>query len=209
MLPPATDLFALLGLSLVLCAIARRAAGSRRWAQWSVTGFFLLLWLPVGPARLPVVAYVRGISSDPSVTLIALAGLSMVQRFMGRPLFKRRDYTALFAGVALAAVFLYPLALGLGDWDAYRLGWDARSLWLALLVISLLFLSRGLRLLPALVCLALLAWAAGALESANLWDYLIDPWLVIFSIFRCLKILGSRVFRPSAPVKSGTAAGDV
>ena len=203
MLPPTTDLVAMLGLTLVLCAVVRRTAGSGRWVKWFVAGFFVFLWMPAGPASLPVVAYVRGISSDPSMTLIALACLSMTQGFMDRSLVSRREYTALFAVVALAAVFLYPSALGWGDWDAYRLGWDGKALWLALLAISLLLLSLRLWLLPALVCFALIAWTSGALESANLWDYLLDPWLVIFSISRSVKsLVGLFAGRP-APLKSG------
>ena len=193
----------MLGLTLVLCAVVRRTAGSGRWVEWFVAGFFVFLWMPAGPASLPVVAYVRGISSDPSMTLIALACLSMTQDFMDRSLVSRREYTALFAVVALAAVFLYPSALGWGDWDAYRLGWDGKALWLALLAISLLFLSLRLWLLPALVCFALMAWTSGVLESANLWDYLLDPWLVIFSISRSVKsLVGLFAGRP-APLKSG------
>jgi len=65
-------------------------------------------------------------------------------------------------------------------------------LWVALFVLSLACWAGGLRLLPALVALALLAWVAGALESTNLWDYLIDPWLAVAAIFHCVKFAVSR-----------------
>ena len=42
--------------------------------------------------------------------------------------------------------------------------------------------------LPLLVALALLAWVAGVLESSNLWDYLIDPWLATAALFQCVKV---------------------
>jgi hypothetical protein len=39
-----------------------------------------------------------------------------------------------------------------------------------------------LQVLPALVATALLAWSLGLLESGNLWDYLLDPWLSIYAL---------------------------
>ena len=51
----------------------------------------------------------------------------------------------------------------------------------------------GLRLLPMLIAVAMLAWAAGLLESTNLWDYLIDPWLAVGAIFQCLKVTGRQL----------------
>jgi hypothetical protein len=36
--------------------------------------------------------------------------------------------------------------------------------------------------LPALVALALLAWSLDLMESGNLWDYLLDPWLSVFAL---------------------------
>ena len=57
-----------------------------------------------------------------------------------------------------------------------------------LLVAGLLALSVGLRLLPLLLALALLAWTAGLMESRNLWDYLLDPWLAFASLYKVLKM---------------------
>ncbi len=56
-----------------------------------------------------------------------------------------------------------------------------------LLALSLVFWVKGLRLLPALVGLGLLAWVAGLMESTNLWDYLMDPWLAIAAMIQCMK----------------------
>lgn len=191
MFPPANDLIALLGINLVLCAGCLRLLSWRRgvtsWSKWATAAVFVLLWCPVGPARLPLVAYVRGISSDLSISLVAIACLGMYQRLRGMPLVVQRERTAVNMAVAAGALFLYPLALGWGDWDAYRLGWASPALWAALLALSLACWAAGLRLLPTLVALALLAWTAGVLESTNLWDYLMDPWLAVAAIFQSLK----------------------
>ena len=64
---------------------------------------------------------------------------------------------------------------------------------LALLVLAAGCMVMGLRLLPALTALALLAWTAGLLESGNLWDYLLDPWLTGGAIFYSAKSLGGKL----------------
>lgn len=192
MFPPANDLIALLGINLVLSAGCLRLLSWRRgvtpWAKWATAAVFVLLWCPVGPARLPLVAYVRGISSDLSISLVAIACLGMYQRLAGARLVDGRERALVNVVFAAGALFLYPLALGWGDWDAYRMGWGSPGLWAVLLLISLACWAKGFRLLPVLVALALLAWVAGALESTNLWDYLIDPWLAVAAIFQCLKL---------------------
>ncbi|MEO6320595.1 MAG: hypothetical protein ABIO73_08305 [Polaromonas sp.] len=191
LLPPFTDLVALLGIDLVLCAAGLRLLtgwrGVSGWTKWAVLVCFVLLWVPVGATHLPLLAYIRGISSDLSMTLVALACLGLSQRLFGVPVIARRESMALNGAIAVAALFLYPLALGWGDWDAYRLGWGSLGLWATLLVLSLVFWIKGLRLFPMLVGLALLAWSTGLMESTNLWDYLVDPWLAIAALFSCMK----------------------
>ena len=192
MFPPLTDFVALLGLDLVLCAGCLRLLSARgmdmRWKKAITLTCFLLLWFPVGAAHLPVLAYIRGVSSDLSITLVVLACLGLRQRLSGRRVQHSRERTAVLKVVAVAALFLYPLTLGWGDWDAYRPGWGAPGMWAILLCMSLLAWAWGLRLLPTLVGLALLAWTAGVLESTNLWDYLMDPWLAVFAIFHCVRL---------------------
>ena len=191
LLPSLTDLVALLGIDLVLCAGGLRLLTGQRsvtWrAKWVVAVCFAILWWPVGAAQLPLLAYIRGISSDLSMTLVALACIFLSRRFFGVPAIVIREKKALTGVVAGAALFLYPTALGWGDWDAYRLGWGSWGLWGTLLALSLVFWVKGLRLLPVLVGLALFAWSAGLMESANLWDYLVDPWLAIAALFQCAK----------------------
>ena len=210
MLLPLTDFVALMGLDLVLCAgFLRLLSGSGldlRWKKVVILVCFLTLWLPAGGAQLPVLAYIRGISSDLSITSVALACLGLRERLSGSFVQRSRDVTAVLLLVALASFLLYPLALGWGDWDAYRPGWGAPGMWVVLLCISLLAWAAGLRLLPTLVGLALLAWTAGVLESTNVWDYLMDPWLAVFAIFHCvslgIKKMAIRARRPASQLST-------
>lgn len=201
MLPSHTDVVALLGIDLVVCAgclhllnLWRGSSGTvRPWTKWAVSFFFVLLWVPAGAAALPVLAYIRGVSSDLSITLVALACASLWVQLHDLPDLQARERSAVLCTVAAAAIFLYPLALGWGDWDAYRPGWGAPGMLLALLALVVASWARGLRLLPLLIALALLAWTAALMESGNIWDYLMDPWLAVGAIFYCAKAIARKL----------------
>ena len=209
-MPSLTDFLALLGIDLVLCAGVLRLLGGKsvghRRVKWVAAACFVLLWLPAGAAQLPLLAYIRGVSSDLSVTLVALAGLIVAQRLSGFPVLSRREKAGLSWVIAAAAVALYPLSLGWGNWDFYRTGWGSFGLLAVLLAVSLFSWARGLRLLPLLIGLSLLAWSAGLMESANLWDYLLDPWLALAAVFQCAKAgvaVAWNRWRPSRPAGGG------
>ncbi|WP_293470873.1 hypothetical protein [Polaromonas sp.] len=211
MLPPLTDLVALLGIDLVLCAGCLRLLSWRRgvtpWVKGVTAACFVLMWLPLGAAQLPLVAYVRGISSDLSITLLVLACLGLVRRLRGQGLVAARERMALHVAVAAAALFLYPMALGWGDWDPYRAGWGAPGMLIGLLAVTIFFWIKGLRLLPVLVALALFAWTFDLLESTNLWDYLLDPWVAAAAIFQCVRWGAGQLQIRWRQVKAPSSAG--
>lgn len=195
MFAPLTDVMALAGIALVAGMVCLAMPGmvssstgqSNVRGRWLAAMCFVAMWLPVGAVPLPVAAYVRGITSDLSVSLMALAALSLCSRLFGLKPFDLREYKLVFLVASVAALFLYPLALGLGDWDAYRPGWGSAAMWTILFLVCVAGWLAGFRLLPLLIALALLAWTARLLESNNLWDYLLDPWLAFFAIFRTLR----------------------
>jgi hypothetical protein len=194
-MPRLTDAFALMGISLVVCEAllsvlaAWRGAGWREaWVKWLAPLCFFALWIPMGSAQIPAVAYLRGITADLSITLIALACVRICHLALGWRAVPKRDEMAIMAVLALAALFLYPTALGWGDWDAYRPGWGSWGMLLVLAGLSAVCWAQGLLVLPGLVALALLAWSVGLMESSNLWDYLSDPWLSAFALgWMCMK----------------------
>ena len=197
-MPPLTDFVALLGIDLVLCAGLLRVLGNKsglsRRVKLATAVVFVLMWSPAGAAQLPLLAYIRGISSDLSMTLVALACIFAAQQLFPLPVVEKREKTVLAAVIAATALGLYPLSLGWGDWGLYRTGWGSWGLLAALLAVSAFSWLRGLRLLPLLIGLSLFSWRFGFMESANLWDYLLDPWLAIAALFGCLK-LGAVVMR--------------
>lgn len=200
----ATDFFALLSIHLVVCAVVLRVATSATPAfamskapQRTVPLLMILLlglWLPWGDAGLPLLAYARGVVSDLSVTSVLFSVLWMGQRMDVMPALRQAEKQMAYAVLALTAAVLYPTALGWGDWDAYRLGWGAPSLVMGLSLLAVSCFWMGLRLLPLLIAAAVMAWSLGILESGNLWDYLIDPWIACVAIGVALR-LGLSLFR--------------
>ena len=199
-----TDFYALMGIDLAVCAVVLRAtsrampASSTREASastvWPAAMLSVGLWLPYGDAGLPLLAFARGILSDLSVTSVVWAVLYIVQRLGVATFFQSHEKDVACGALVFAALVLYPTALGWGDWDAYRIGWGSAFLVTGLSLFGFSCFWMGLRLLPLLIAAALMAWSLGVLESGNLWDYLIDPWIACVSIGVLLK-LGLSVFR--------------
>lgn len=194
-----TDGFAVAGIALALCAgaLSLRRFGRHKsfplslWVKGLLLALFVALLIPKPGASIPLAAFFRGFVGDLSITLVALSFWSLCHRLCGTSAISQRELTALFAVVGAAALLLYPTALGWGDWDAYRLGWGSWWLLSALLMLCAISFWLALFVLPALIALALLAWSFGLMESGNLWDYLMDPWLSAFALsfvfIKCLQ----------------------
>ena len=145
----------------------------------AVVALLYVFLRPIGP--IPIAGYVRGISGDLSITTMLLLASTAV-RFAGGPkLHDRRELQTLAALVLAGAAFLYPMALGLTSFDPYALGYPhrVRGFLLGLATVALVAWFRGRLLLPLAIVLALAAFRIELLESTNLWDYLLDPWLAV------------------------------
>ena len=184
-----TDVFALASVSVSLCAAAlwlgrfeRLAGAVKSVIKPLVLVLFVALLVPLSGSDMALAGYFRGIVGDLSITLLGLSVWSLCYRLAGASPINERELVVLLIAVAAAAVLLYPTALGLGDWDVYRLGWGSWWFLSALLLLCVVSAWMGLCVLPAMVALALLAWSAGLMESGNLWDYLLDPWLSAFAL---------------------------
>ena len=190
-----TDLFALVGLDVVICAVllnliirwfpaalnAHASGGRFNRRVAGVVVALVCLWIPAGSANLPLLAYVRGIGADLSITSVMLACLALYRQLWHHSRLQSDEWLWLYVAMLLAAAVLYPTALGWGDWDAYRAGWGSWVFLMGLALAALAAFSAGLWLLPLALAAAVLAWTLGLLESGNVWDYLLDPWLVLLA----------------------------
>ncbi len=133
--------------------------------------------VPVG--GFPLARIVAGFGWVPSVPLLVLLADAVLRGVRGADWLRLPERRAMWLWGALAGLALYPSALGLGRFDAYSLGWGFSPLVVVVAAMSVGLLWRGHRFGLVLV-LAAAIWQAGGFESANYWDYLVDP--VYFAI---------------------------
>lgn len=143
----------------------------------------LLFW-PLG-RDLPLVAYVRGVTGDLSVVLTLLLWCSLLPSNKPTPI-------AFKFAVAIITLCFYPFALGLGMIDPYAWGYGSIAFLVGVLFFALVCglanWSKGVWIIAT----AIIAWAAHWHESANLWDYLLDPFLAIWVICACIGMVHRR-----------------
>ncbi len=134
----------------------------------------ILFW-PLG-MNLPLVAYIRGATGDLSIVLSLLLWSSLLPSHKPVPI-------AFKLTVTIISLCFYPFALGVGMIDPYAWGYGSIAFLLAVLffalVCGLVNWSKGIWI----IAIAIIAWAAHWHESANLWDYLLDPFLAIWALF--------------------------
>ena len=187
-----TDMTGLVGIAFAAAVLLVRLLGAKYLSR--ATGFLLVGILMV-MALLPVMqglslaGYLRGYLGDLSVTTLLL--LTIVLLGKGKSL--TSQWHNLLVLIALTALIFYPLALGLGLFDPYRLGFGHIGFMVSLLLLSLWCVYQQKNLIVWSICLALFAWTVGWSESNNMWDYLIDPWLSIYAVGAMIRHLWCKV----------------
>ena len=142
----------------------------------------LLLVLGAMPLRgLPLAGYVRGVIGDPSISTVLLAGTWLVSYTLGRDVLGTRERAAWLAAALVAALCLYPMALGASAFDPYALGYGSYGFATALLAVTLVAWGTRHYWLVASIVAAVAAQLAGLLDSSNLWDYLVDPLIAVYA----------------------------
>jgi len=178
-----TDLTGLFGITLAIVALLVRLPRVRnlplRQKAALLAGAIIVVSIPVG--GLSLAEFVRGITGDLSVFTLVLLAVSLARSLGGYALVGEMSRRAVLQAILLVAVLFYPLVLGIGMFDPYRLGYGNLWFMMALLGAAIWASLRSSALLALGLALAVAAWNAGWYESTNLWDYLIDPWLAIYA----------------------------
>ncbi|HLP97941.1 MAG TPA: hypothetical protein VK149_05815 [Sideroxyarcus sp.] len=178
-----TDLTGLLGNALALVTLAVRLPWVARFTPLQLAklagGVFVVSMIPV--YGLSLAGFVRGIAGDLSVPTLLMLAAALVRSLSGRVLVSELHRRELAAFVCIAAVLLYPCALGLSPFDPYRLGFAHLWFIAGLSVLALAAFFRGYVFVASCIALAVVAWSVGWYESGNLWDHLLDPWLAIYA----------------------------
>lgn len=149
-----------------------------RGLAWAALAGPLALLVPVGGCT--VAEHMRGIWGDPSVVTCALLAIFIARpgRLPARP--SRPMCIGLTVLVTLPLYApIFGLALPLPD--LYALGWPAHALLVVIAAAGALAwtFGRWCGAWATIIAIALLAYAAGAMESSNLIDYLADPGLLL------------------------------
>ena len=172
-----------------------KQSGSRLW----LLAILLVLGFAVPLAGSSFAQWLRSVLGDLSVLTMLLFADILARRLWGLALFSITARHALLLVVAVVGMVFYPMAMGVGSIDPYRLGFAPVGLSVALCVVSVITWLRFSRGLAVALLLPLLAYNLHLLESDNLWNYLIDPVLVIYAIVQMTVLLlnkGVTVFFP-------------
>lgn len=180
-----TSVLSLLGHALLVAALLTWPVRQRNWPRgWRAAAAGAAVAVAFVPYDgVPVVGYLRGAIGDLSITSLLLLAASLFYFMTGRPLFPPHERRILLVAVAVAALLLYPFALGLTYFDSYSLGFGSYLMITALLLLTLVAWLARLWLVVLCAVAACVAYMAGLLESNNLWDYLIDPLVSVYALF--------------------------
>jgi len=184
-MPNFTDLTGLAGVACATAAAVLLLPGigklTRLRRALLLGAVFVLMLIPFG-AAMPFAAYVRGMTGDLSITTLVLLFCAMLRPWCDCVAVRDKQRLALLGLISLAALGLYPMALGAGAYDPYQLGYGNMPFVAVLLLLALATWFRGYTLITLCIALGTLAWAVGWYESDNLWDYLIDPFAAIYAL---------------------------
>lgn len=186
-----TNITGLAGVALAMAAaclfLPKVSRLPRTYLAWLLVVVTVVALIPVH--GLPLAAYVRGATGDLSITTLALLLGAIWRRLAGRSSANGKGYLLV---IVLAALVLYPMALGWSGFDPYRLGYGNPWFLSGLLCLALVATYLKWPGMAVTIALAVLAWSAGWYESGNLWDYLLDPLVSIYAAGALVKkvILG-------------------
>jgi hypothetical protein len=186
-------LMLLLGLQALAGLCRLKTRGWLRLLLLAVVAAGLLL-LPI--QSVSIAGWVRGLSAEFSIPLTGLLVVAVLETEFRRELFSNADWIAAWAFGALGGLGLYPLALGWGSFDPYEWGWRFSPLFVASALVTSLLLWKQSRF-GLLLLLATTAYQLRLLESANYWDYLLDPVYCVTSLL-ALAVQLAKVARPAA-----------
>lgn len=164
-----------LALTLLLQYVAGRAGLMRRGAALAALSGAAALAVCAAPVGgHSVGGWVRGVSANFSIPLMAILAATAWEHTAGRPLMRDAEWTSFWAFGLLAGATLYPFALGVGPVDPYEWGWQFSPLF-PVVSLAAAWLIWFRRPLGWLLLLASAACRLRMLESGNYWDYLVDP----------------------------------
>ena len=147
-----------------------------------------LLFIPINEVSL--ILQLKGVFADLSLTTVMLLITWPILKITNRSL-NEPDISVLCTVVLILSLALYPMALGVGFYDPYGLGFQPGILISLVAAMGFLAVHKNYWICVVAVLVVLFGFWLKALPSHNLWDYMLDPILVIFTVIYLLQ----RLFR--------------
>ncbi len=174
----------------------------RRLTDRSAAGLAVAVVLVAGGFAIdvgaqPAIGFLYGAFGEFSVTLAALllGSVYLAMADAERLSALRSQLTHLKFVAAAAGLLLYPMSLGLGYFDPYALGYRPALLLAAVVAGTVLWWIERARAIALCLTAAALSHTFDLGESSNLWDYLIDPVVVIYCLAFSVRKTVSMVIR--------------
>jgi hypothetical protein len=169
---------AALVIASILLALVRQWVSDPRLQRGLFVTVFIASLIPV--TEFSLTHYARVLTGDLSIT--SLIWLSWLAATLPKsPASREQQIMALV--VVLAALALYPTALGLTPFDLYAHGYYPYLMGPGLFALFAVSVWFGAVQCAVTLAMAFLCYALGFLESDNLWDYLLDPVITAYAVF--------------------------
>lgn len=175
--------------SIVLLALSLRVSLAYLPRAYGFAVAAIVFVIAILPFPYGLSAYFLSYVSSFSISSVCVAAFLILCQVRNAPCAFQEQKTMLYSLIIAAAIVLYPSALGVFSWDMYAIGYSDFTLRLALLAIALTCLAMGYYIVVLVITFAFLGHALHLLVSDNLWDYVIDPFIVFVAAMAVLKKL--------------------
>lgn len=186
-----TQVYSFLTYYIVLAILLQwvsRSFVNRRMAN-SLTLFAPLLILIIPFSGLPVFYYLRGATGDLSIITVMLLSAALARAFYKFEIFNKNTADYFYFTVFSIGTIFYITSLGYGQFDPYGLAYESLIIPFTLLASLVLLAWKKQYGLAILLLVPIIAYETGLLESNNIWDYILDPFLWVYATFRTIKYL--------------------
>lgn len=187
--------FEWLACFVVLAASATiflRLHKARRLVQLAAAA--ICLAIPLIPIDgLNVSQYFLTLVGHLSLTSMCLLAAAVIGALSGRALFKNGEKLSILTAVTASGILLYSASFGVLTFDIYQLGYGSLGMVIVLTALTIFSALFGRSVTFAALVSAAIAFQFHLLASNNLWDYLVDPLLVIYAA-SSLVIAAMRLF---------------
>ena len=144
------------------------------------TGCVVVSFIPVG--GLAIAEYACSIIGNLSIMSCLLIAVYLLREYANKELIPASEFKCLMISYAVVGLVFYPPTLGFGPIDPYSWGYRSQFMALALLATGGMLVWVRFNATCLLISLSVVAYLGELASSRNLWDYLMDPVLWIYSV---------------------------